>query len=161
MAKQTPEEAEAKARAKAEAEANAERLGALLEELATRLASMPKGRYFKPADINPDIVRELAKYMSWQKIQERLHFRGTNKALTDAFDIGRAEGVQHVSSRLYDLAMAGNTAAAIFFLKNRAPKDWQDNRQIDMSAEVVQKSPMEQKSTADLLKIIKLGTCDE
>jgi len=52
----------------------------------------------------------------------KLH-RGVHVA--DAIKRGRAKGIEEVGNKLYDMAMNGNIAAAIFFMKNVA--GWRDN----------------------------------
>lgn len=39
---------------------------------------------------------------------------------------GRAQGVRRVTSALVEQAEAGNTQAAVFYLKNRRPDQWND-----------------------------------
>ena len=48
----------------------------------------------------------------------------------DAIKRGCSKGVDKVANALYEGAMGGNTTAQIFYLKNRAPKDWQDRRDL-------------------------------
>ena len=43
-----------------------------------------------------------------------------SEPFADAIKKGRAEGIRQVANSLFEQAIAGNTAAAIFFLKTRA-----------------------------------------
>ena len=44
---------------------------------------------------------------------------------------GREESDEKVAESLYNTALAGNTTAQIFWLKNRRPKEWRDKQEID------------------------------
>jgi len=51
----------------------------------------------------------------------------TSRDFLDALKRGKAKGVAKVSNALYEQAMSGQTAAAIFFMKNRA--GWTDRQE--------------------------------
>jgi len=53
--------------------------------------------------------------------------------LSEAINRGRAAGIKMVTNALFESAMAGNVAAQIFFLKNRAPEEWRDK--VDIAVE--------------------------
>jgi len=46
--------------------------------------------------------------------------------LEESISRGRARGVRRVTSALVEQAEAGNTQAAVFYLKNRRPDQWND-----------------------------------
>ena len=48
--------------------------------------------------------------------------------VAEAIERGRARGIQQVANALFEAATAGNVVAAIFYLKNRGPLEWQDRR---------------------------------
>ena len=53
--------------------------------------------------------------------------------MSEAINRGRAAGIKMVTNALFESAMAGNVAAQIFFLKNRAPEEWRDK--VDIAVE--------------------------
>ena len=89
-----------------------------------------------PIDI--DRARELAqKGLTYKQIADSfgishdtlLARRRENALLEDAIRQGHALGVATVANALYEMALNGNVAAAIFFRKNRA--GWADRVEID------------------------------
>ena len=44
----------------------------------------------------------------------------------EAYDTGKAKGIQAVTNTLYSKAKEGDNTAMIFFLKNRDPENWED-----------------------------------
>lgn len=46
--------------------------------------------------------------------------------LSEAIKRGQAKGVATISNALFQNAKSGNTVAQIFYLKNRAPGEWKD-----------------------------------
>ena len=54
----------------------------------------------------------------------------------DAIKRGRARGIAEVTRNLKDNAANMNTAAQIFYLKNRSPEEWKDRRETEVSATV-------------------------
>ena len=59
--------------------------------------------------------------------------KSDESALSEAINRGRAAGIKMVTNALFESAMAGNVAAQIFFLKNRAPEEWRDK--VDIAVE--------------------------
>lgn len=52
-----------------------------------------------------------------------------SSSFSEALKRGKAKGVAKISNALFEQGMNGQTAAAIFFMKNRA--GWTDKQQID------------------------------
>lgn len=48
------------------------------------------------------------------------------KEFKDAIKRGRASGIQQVTNSLFNKALKGDNIAAIFFLKNRDPNNWEE-----------------------------------
>ena len=48
----------------------------------------------------------------------------------NAIKEGQAAGIEEISNALFDNAKDGNTTAQIFYLKNRAPDEWKDRREV-------------------------------
>lgn len=65
--------------------------------------------------------------MCWYTFNER---RKDQPGVLEAFDEGRALGVEKVSSALYNNAMDGSFSAQKFFLTNRAPDQWSDKSEV-------------------------------
>lgn len=53
--------------------------------------------------------------------------------LQESINAGRSAAVENITNALYENALQGNTAAQIFFLKNRAK--WSDKQEIEHSGE--------------------------
>lgn len=93
-------------------------------------------------EINPDKVEALAAQgltmdqiasclgVGRSTLYERM---GTEADVMDAIKRGRAKGVATVSNALFQSAKGGNITAQIFYLKNRAPQDWRDRREHELS----------------------------
>ena len=47
---------------------------------------------------------------------------------SEALKTGKAKGLAKVTNDLFQQSAAGNTAATIFYLKNRDPENWSDKR---------------------------------
>lgn len=68
---------------------------------------------------------------------QTLHTRKNNDVeLLEAINRGRAAGIKMVTNALFETAMAGNVAAQIFFLKNRAPEEWRDKVEVSVEETV-------------------------
>ena len=59
---------------------------------------------------------------------------------SEAIKAGRAKGIEDISNSLYDNAKDGNVTAQIFYLKNRAPEQWEElqKRKMGIDPETVQ-----------------------
>ena len=51
--------------------------------------------------------------------------------LLESYKRGAATGLADVSNALYESAMSGTPVAQIFYLKNRAPKEWADVQSVN------------------------------
>ena len=49
----------------------------------------------------------------------------------EAINDGKCRAVAGIANAMYNTALEGNVSAQIFFLKNRAPDQWKDSRQVD------------------------------
>lgn len=117
-----------------------------------------RAKFFKASTVDPMLVQELAKVMSFEKIQDMLMFTGTTKELDAAYKRGRADAVGMVGDKLYQLAMEGVAWAVKMYLMSRDPKTWRD------TAAPVQPEEQQQmqdpyaclatRSSEDLLKIV-------
>lgn len=96
-----------------------------------------------------------------EEIAERL---GVNKAtlhrymndhgeLRDSLKRGDGEIVANVEATLAKKALAGDVTAIIFFLKNKAPQKWRDNRSVDLNAKVATRS-IEEMTDGELKGLI-------
>lgn len=56
--------------------------------------------------------------------------------LLDAIKVGRQYADDRIEGSLYHRATEGDNTAAIFWLKNRRPKDWRDRREIELGGEL-------------------------
>jgi hypothetical protein len=54
----------------------------------------------------------------------------TNAAFLSAIKEGQAQGIQKVTNHLFTQSEKGNVTASIFYLKNRAPDEWHDRKEI-------------------------------
>jgi hypothetical protein len=68
-----------------------------------------------------EIAAELGIYRSTLST-----WRARYPDLKDALNVWREEADDRVEDSLYRMALTGNSTAAIFWLKNRKPKDWRD-----------------------------------
>lgn len=69
----------------------------------------------------------------------------------DAIKKGKARGVADVASKLYDLAMAGNVTAIIFYLKTRA--GWSERQIVEQKTDLSEREVAKRLTTEELLKI--------
>ena len=53
-----------------------------------------------------------------------------NIEFIEAIKTGQAEGIEQVTNHLFDQSKKGNTTASIFYLKNRAPNEWHDRKEV-------------------------------
>lgn len=90
--------------------------------------------------LDPAKVEELASHgLSFVQICDALGIgrstldrrRKESEAIEEAIRRGKAKGISEVTNALFQQALSGNTAAAIFFLKNQA--GWRDK--IDLEVE--------------------------
>ena len=56
---------------------------------------------------------------------------------SEAIKNGQAKGIAQVTNYLMENAKAGNPTAQIFYLKNRAPKEWKDDRNLNVTKTTV------------------------
>ena len=100
----------------------------------------------KKKEIDIALVEQLAAQgMTHEQIAYRLGIsRGTlynhkasNDDILDAIKRGQAAGIEKITNALFDNALDGNTAAQIFFLKNRA--GWADKQETEHTGELVVK----------------------
>jgi len=66
--------------------------------------------------------------VSWSTIDRR---RKEFEEIEDAIKKGAALGVEKISNALMTSARDGNVTAQIFYLKNRAPDQWNDTQQVN------------------------------
>lgn len=90
--------------------------------------------------LDPKKVEELASHgLTFGQIADALGIcmatlerrRKESAEIEEAVKRGKAQGIAKVTNALFDQALSGNTAAAIFFLKNQA--GWRDK--IDLEVE--------------------------
>ena len=94
----------------------------------------------KPRKINQDLLEKIehhaARGLSQKQICDALVFSETwwhaKKAeyseLGESYKKGSASGLADVTNALYENAMNGNPVSQIFFLKNRDPNRWNDDK---------------------------------
>ena len=94
----------------------------------------------KPRKINQDLLEKIehhaARGLSQKQICDALGFSETwwhaKKAeyseLGESYKKGSASGLADVTNALYENAMNGNPVSQIFFLKNRDPNRWNDDK---------------------------------
>jgi hypothetical protein len=102
---------------------------------------MPAGRPKKelPAELYQDTIVDLAaKGLSHDQIAHCLSMgkdafiarRNENPEIDRWIERGRAQGIKTVTNALFTNAVEhNNTTAQIFYLKNRAPEDWNDRKE--------------------------------
>lgn len=66
-----------------------------------------------------------------------------NAEFSEAIKAGQAKGIATITNSLFKAAKAGNITAQIFYLKNRAPKDWMDRKAIEHSGHISDQSAEE------------------
>jgi hypothetical protein len=64
------------------------------------------------------------------------NIRKRDKAVDEAIQRGKDKVDIQVVAALYKKALAGDTTAMIFWLKNRRPNEWRDRHELDHSGEV-------------------------
>ena len=80
-----------------------------------------------------------------------------SEPFADAIKKGRAEGIRQVANSLFEQAISGNTAAAIFFLKTRAY--WSEKSDSDKPSIDIEKLYNEvEKSNSENRKALAVGT---
>ena len=62
-------------------------------------------------------------------------YMNTKRELRESLKRGRAKGLSLVANALHQNALSGNVVAQIFYLKNRSPEQWQDRRELQVSAD--------------------------
>jgi len=94
----------------------------------------------KPRKINQELLEQIehhaARGLSQKQICDALGFSETwwhaKKAeyseLGESYKKGSASGLADVTNALYENAMNGNPVSQIFFLKNRDPNRWNDDK---------------------------------
>ncbi len=92
----------------------------------------------KGFQITPDILKQVEKFAGQGLTQEQIsHCIGISSDLFfkskrnseyfhDAIKRGQSKAISLVSNALFENAMSGNVVSQIFWLKNRAPSEWQD-----------------------------------
>ena len=94
----------------------------------------------KPRQVTQDLLEKIehhaARGLSQKQICDTLGFSETwwhaKKAeyseLGESYKKGSASGLADVTNALYENAMNGNPVSQIFFLKNRDPNRWNDDK---------------------------------
>ena len=94
----------------------------------------------KPRQVTQDLLEKIehhaARGLSQKQICDTLGFSETwwhaKKAeyseLGESYKKGSASGLADVTNALYENAMSGNPVSQIFFLKNRDPNRWNDDK---------------------------------
>ena len=62
--------------------------------------------------------------------------KGEESDLSDAIKRGQAAGLKIVTNALMESAKTGNVTAQIFYLKNRAPDEWKDRKDVQIDHEM-------------------------
>ena len=60
-------------------------------------------------------------------------YKAKKSEISAALEKGKAQGIEEVANALYESAKGGNVVAQIFFLKNRAPQEWRDKRELEVN----------------------------
>jgi len=96
----------------------------------------------RPSDYSPDILPTVAELaLAGATDQEIADSIGVDRStyyrwrirypeFRDAIKEGKPEADRKVIDSLYTKALAGDTTAQIFWLKNRQSKDWKDRKEI-------------------------------
>lgn len=104
-----------------------------------------RGRPSKYGDVDLDRVRELAlQGKTDEEIAADLGVSRSTLALwkarhqdfSDALKAWKDEADDVVEQSLYRKAVAGDTTAQIFWLKNRRSRDWRDKQEIEHSGSI-------------------------
>ncbi|MBV8773389.1 MAG: hypothetical protein JO166_13825 [Deltaproteobacteria bacterium] len=85
-----------------------------------------------------------------------LRKRSQFAALAEALKRGRAKGISAVANKLYELALAGNVVACIFFLKCQG--GWREIQQVDISLVEAEKRA---EARQEQLQLIRTMTPEE
>ena len=92
----------------------------------------------KAFEITPSVLEQIEKFAGQGLTQEQIsHCIGISRDLffkskrnsvyfQDAIKRGQSKAISLVSNALFENAMKGNAVSQIFWLKNRAPEQWQD-----------------------------------
>ena len=92
----------------------------------------------KGFQITPDILKQVEKFAGQGLTQEQIghclgishetfHKQKRNSSdFVEAIKRGQSKSISLVSNALFENAMKGNAVSQIFWLKNRAPEQWQD-----------------------------------
>ena len=56
--------------------------------------------------------------------------QNSNVTFLAAIKEGQAEGIEQVTNHLFEQSKKGNVTASIFYLKNRAPDEWHDRKEL-------------------------------
>lgn len=101
------------------------------------------GRVFKQPKVDLSEVEAMASVgMTTKQIADALKLPPTvfgklvknDPTVQEAIDHGTSRGVKMVTDSLFNMAMKGNVAAAIFFLKNKG--GWADRQELDQRLQV-------------------------
>jgi len=97
----------------------------------------------KPRPINQELLEQVeqlaARGLSQKQVCLALGFseswwhekKPIIPELLESYKRGAALGLADVSNALYESAMSGTPVAQIFYLKNRAPKEWADVQSVN------------------------------
>ena len=92
----------------------------------------------KGFQITPDILKQVEKFAGQGLTQEQIgHCLGishetfhkqkrVSSDFVESIKRGQSKAISLVSNALFENAMNGNVVSQIFWLKNRAPSEWQD-----------------------------------
>ena len=106
------------------------------EIIETERKPVKMGR--KAFEITPSVLEQIEKFAGQGLTQEQIsHCIGISRDLffkskrnsvyfQDAIKRGQSKAISLVSNALFENAMKGNAVSQIFWLKNRAPEQWQD-----------------------------------
>lgn len=97
---------------------------------------MPAGR--PPFEITPALLKKVEKFASLGLTEEQIAINLGWSVTTlikkkkkyvefvEAIQRGKAKGISAVSNAVFESAMSGNVSNQQFYLKNRAPDQWED-----------------------------------
>lgn len=80
---------------------------------------------------------------------------GSELDVLDAIKRGRDKGLATVTNALFQAAKGGNITAQIFYLKNRAPNEWRDRREHELTG--AGGGPMEMDWTVEIIEAAALS----
>ena len=96
---------------------------------------MPAGR--PPFKVTDEVLKKVEKYASLGLTQEQIAhnlgistntLRAKKKQFSlflNAMEKGKAKGISAISNAVFESAMGGNVSNQQFYLKNRAPDQWE------------------------------------